>query len=120
MKLVADESVDRQIVDQLRNDGHDVWYVAEEMPSVDDEQVLLTARKQESVLVTADKDFGELVYRLRQANAGVILIRLAGLTPKDKANLTAKAISEHGNEMLQSFSVIGPRTIRIRRHDPTA
>ncbi len=120
MKLVADESVDRQIVYHLRNDGHDVWYVAEEMPSVDDERVLLTARQQAAVLVTADKDFGELVYRLRQATAGVILIRLAGITPEDKANLTAKAINEHGNEMLHSFSVIGRRIIRIRRQDPTA
>jgi predicted nuclease of predicted toxin-antitoxin system len=64
MKLVADESVDRQIVDRLRVDGHQVWYVAEESPSITDEQVLRTARERVSALLTADKDFGELVYRL--------------------------------------------------------
>jgi hypothetical protein len=40
MKFLADESVDRQIVHQLRLDGHEVWYVAEMEPGIPDELVL--------------------------------------------------------------------------------
>jgi predicted nuclease of predicted toxin-antitoxin system len=59
MKFVADESVERQIVDGLKKAGHEVWYVAEQTPSASDDFVLSTAARLRAVLVTADKDFGE-------------------------------------------------------------
>ncbi|HUE24225.1 MAG TPA: DUF5615 family PIN-like protein [Bryobacteraceae bacterium] len=76
MTFVADESVDRQIVERLRLDGHRVAYVAEMSPGIMDETVLTESRVSESVLITADKDFGELVFRQRQASTGVLLMRL--------------------------------------------
>ena len=45
MNFVADESVDRQIVKRLRNDGHSVWYIAEMSPSISDDEVLQLANK---------------------------------------------------------------------------
>ena len=59
MKIVADESIDKQIVDRLRSDGHDVVFIAELDPGIEDEAVLLRSRESNSVLLTADKDFGE-------------------------------------------------------------
>lgn len=64
MILLADESVDRPIVERLRGDGHDTVYVAELSPSITDEQVLQKANSRNALLMTEDKDFGELVYRL--------------------------------------------------------
>jgi predicted nuclease of predicted toxin-antitoxin system len=66
MNLVADEGVDRQIVEQLRHDGHDVLYVAELAPSISDDEVLQKANDWHAPLLTADKDFGELVFRLNR------------------------------------------------------
>jgi predicted nuclease of predicted toxin-antitoxin system len=63
VRFVADESVDKQIVDGLRAGGHSVLFIAESEPSVSDEIVLARSREQDAVLVTADKDFGELVFR---------------------------------------------------------
>ena len=63
MNLVADEGVDRAVVERLRRDGHEVVYVAELSPSVADEEVLQEANARSAVLLTADKDFGELVFR---------------------------------------------------------
>jgi predicted nuclease of predicted toxin-antitoxin system len=74
--FLADESVDRQIVERLRLDGYGVVYVAEMSPGVMDEAVLMESRVSASVLITADKDFGELVFRRRQASTGVPLVRL--------------------------------------------
>ena len=59
MKIVADESIDKQIVDRLRSDGHDVVFIAELDPGIEDEAVLLRSRESTSVLLTADKDFGD-------------------------------------------------------------
>ena len=63
MNLFADESVDGPVVERLRRDSHDVVYVAELAPSITDDDVLREANGRSAVLVTADKDFGELVFR---------------------------------------------------------
>jgi predicted nuclease of predicted toxin-antitoxin system len=104
VKIVADENVDQQIVDRLRAAGHEVLFVAELDPGIDDEAVLLRSRQTNAILLTADKDFGELVFRQRLVHAGVLLIRLAGLTPDVKAALGAAAaehkLSPSGNSPL--------------------
>ena len=115
MNIVADEGVERQIVDGLRNDGHSVWYVAEEAPSVSDEFVLSVAREQNALLMTADTDFGELVYRLGKSTSGVALLRLAGLPSFGKVARVVWAIKTYGIEMKNAFTVISLRSIRIRK-----
>jgi predicted nuclease of predicted toxin-antitoxin system len=115
MMLLADESVDRQIVERLRQDGHDTLYVAELSPSITDDQVLQEANTRNALLLTEDKDFGELVYRLGRVHAGVVLIRLAGLPPSTKAETVAKVFQDHATELAGAFSVISPGAVRIRK-----
>ena len=115
MKIVADESVDKQIVDRLRADGHEVLFVAELDPGIDDETVLLRSRQSSALLLTADKDFGELVFRQRLLHSGVLLIRLAGLTPDRKAELVAAILEPHGQELRTGFAVLSKRALRLRR-----
>lgn len=57
MKFLADESVDYQIVDHLRQNGHEIWYVAEMEPGISDDAVLDEANKKMAILLTSDKDF---------------------------------------------------------------
>ena len=59
MNIVADENVDKEIVDRLRADGHDVLYVAEESAGIGDHTVLDRSLQSGAVLLTADKDFGD-------------------------------------------------------------
>ena len=114
MNLLADESVDGPIVERLRLDGHDVLYVAEMAPGIKDDDVFDAANRRRATLLTADKDFGELVFRLRRLNNGVILIRLAGLAPASKASIVARVVTEHGTELATAFSVVSAGMIRIR------
>ena len=115
MTLVADESVDGPIVQRLRDDGYDVLYVAELSPSVTDDEVLRQANDREALLLTGDKDFGELVFRQRLVYSGVVLLRLAGLSNAGKAEVVAAAFREHEIEFSGAFTVISPGHIRIRR-----
>jgi predicted nuclease of predicted toxin-antitoxin system len=115
MNLLADESVDAAIVARLRADGHAVEYVAEMMPSVSDEVVLARANAIGAILVTGDKDFGEMLFRLHRTSGGVILVRLAGLLPASKARIVAEALSAHRSEMAEAFTVVSAGTVRIRR-----
>lgn len=114
MNLLIDESVDRQVVEKFREDGHNVVYVSDLDPGISDDVVLGTANSMRALLVTADKDFGELVFRRQQVSAGVLLIRLAGLPPQSKAELVAIAVRDHSDELAGAFSVLSPGMIRIR------
>ena len=114
MILVADEGVDREIVAQLRKEGHEVFYIAEMAPSISDSDILELSRRKNSILITSDKDFGELVYRQGQLHTGVLLLRLAGLPNKHKAALIVAVLKEHSPELVHAFSVISPGLFRTR------
>lgn len=62
----------------------------------------------------ADKDFGELVFRLRQVAFGVLLVRLPGLSSAGKADAVSELVREHGHEMERAFTVVSPGLVRIR------
>jgi predicted nuclease of predicted toxin-antitoxin system len=115
VNFVADGSVDGPVVDQFRQDGHVVEYVAEMDPGVDDDEVLTLSNQLGAPLLTVDKDFGELVYRLGRVTHGVILIRLAGLSLSTKAALVARAVRQHEHALVGAFTVISPGAIRIRQ-----
>ncbi|MEH2208390.1 MAG: DUF5615 family PIN-like protein [Nostoc sp.] len=115
MKFLGDENLDWQIVERLRLDGHEVLYVVEMQPGSPDDEVLNLANNESAILLTSDKDFGELVFRLRRIAAGVVLIRLFGLSSNDKAEIIANAINEHTDELLGTFTVISSKSIRIRK-----
>jgi predicted nuclease of predicted toxin-antitoxin system len=114
MNFLADEGVDFPVVQRLRSDGHEVLYVAEMDPGISDEKVLAVANERNTLLLTADKDFGELVYRLHRISAGVLLMRLAGLSPASKAELVSSVVRGHGGQLMYTFTVITPGMVRVR------
>lgn len=115
MNLLADESVDRPIVEQLRLDGYSVISVAELSPNISDNEVLDQANKAEALLVTADKDFGELVFRQGLIHNGVVLLRLSGLTTDGKTKSVSEVFRDHVAELPGAFTVVSPGMVRIRR-----
>jgi predicted nuclease of predicted toxin-antitoxin system len=115
MTFLADEGVDRQIVERLRRDGYEVSYTAEMSLGIADEIVLSESRSSTSVLITADKDFGELVFRQRLTSTGVLLIRLLGPSAAAKASLVSAALRERAWELPGAFAILTPGSIRIRR-----
>ena len=63
------------------------------------------------------KDFGELIFRLKQIHSGVILVRLSGVKPLEKAKIILAAIEEHGAELAGAFTVINKNHIKIRKQE---
>ena len=115
MKCVADENIDFLIVNALRESGHDVWYVAEETAGILDDEVLRKAAHESALLLTADKDFGDLVFRQGRATAGVLLLRLAGVAPDEKVRIVTHALQEYRDELPGAFSVLTRTVLRIRK-----
>jgi predicted nuclease of predicted toxin-antitoxin system len=114
VRLVADENLHGIVVARLRAAGHDVTWITEIEPGMVDEAVLEEARGTNALLLTEDKDFGELVFRQRLISRGVILLRWPGLSPEAKGDVLSQTIARHGAELEGAFTVIAPGTIRIR------
>lgn len=114
MKLLADECCDAGLVEALRRNGHDVAYVLESRPGVSDTEVLQQAHREERLLLTEDKDFGELVYRLRRPVPGIILLRF---DPEERALKLPRllVLLEREPERLEgAFVVLDAEKARIR------
>ena len=115
MKFLADEGVDRSIVDKLRGLKFDVYYVIEEIRSLSDDELLHIAFTENRILITRDKDFGELVFRLHKVHSGVILVRLEGCSTQERADIVCKVITRYFEQLPNCFAVIQPKVVRIRK-----
>ena len=114
MKLLADENIDLSLVARLRENGHHVLAVAEMEPGIPDDVVLDRANAETAMLVTEDKDFGELAFRQALVHHGVILVRLAGLSTAAKTAILIQLLEEQRLELPGSFTVVSPEFVRIR------
>lgn len=114
MNFLADENIETEIVDLLRNSGYEIEYVLEMSPGVGDKEIILQANRSSSILITSDKDFGELVFRQRLIHNGVILIRLHGMPTDKKAEIVLNFLKDYSSKIMNSFSVITKSNIRIR------
>lgn len=115
MRLLADENLNCIIVAHLRDAGHHVISISEDHPAIPDEAVLEMANSSQAILITADKDFGELAFRQNLVHCGVILLRLSGLPTEEKAQIIQIVLETHHDELKNSFTVISPDQLRIRK-----
>ena len=76
MKIVADEGIESKIVAILRENNFQVLYIAELFPSIPDEKVLEIALNEAAILLTKDKDFGELVFKQKLTHKGIDSVKI--------------------------------------------
>jgi predicted nuclease of predicted toxin-antitoxin system len=114
VRLFADECVARSIIEQLRAESFDVVCASDVCPTEDDQRVLVLAYQDGRVLVTADKDFGELVVRLRLPAHGVVNLALGDLTAAARARIATARLQELGDRIVGSLVTIEPGRVRIR------
>ncbi len=94
MKFLANENVPTASVAMLKAAGHDILHVAEVCPGEIDANVLELARRQGRIVVTFDRDYGELVFRLRKPRpTGVIYLRFDPLWPTEAGEILAAVIA---------------------------
>jgi len=87
MTFVADENFPRPAWQVLRNAGWEVFSVAEECPGISDEEIAALCSENQRVLLTFDKDFGELIFRRGlSAGGGVVLFRFIPESPEEVAD----------------------------------
>lgn len=114
MRFLLNENMSRTVIRTLRERGHDVLSAKESLQGLPDEDVLARAQQERRLVVTQDKDFGELAFRARLlADCGVILFRLAGANP-DQDNRRVLEVLESTTEWVGQFAVVTQHQVRIR------
>jgi predicted nuclease of predicted toxin-antitoxin system len=113
MKLLANENFPGEAVEALRQEGHDVAWVRTESPGARDDAVLARAQTEQRILVTFDKDFGELAFRAGlPAACGVILFRISAPSAIHVVQAAVAAL-ESRQDWDGHFSVIEDGKIRM-------
>ena len=114
MRFVVDESTGIAVIEYLRSQDHDVLAVAETMPRAADVDILSRATREGRILVTNDKDFGELVYRRAQAHHGVVLLRLRDETPANRVRVIKTVLELYAGRLEGRVTIATERGVRIR------
>jgi len=114
LRILANENVTRTVIADLREKGHDVLSVKESLRGEKDDRLLAHAQTEKRIVLTHDKDFGELAFRIGlPSECGVILLRLSGSDP-DSDNQRALEAIESRSDWAGHFSVITEERIRVR------
>jgi predicted nuclease of predicted toxin-antitoxin system len=114
MRLLADENIPLLAIELLRRKGHDVLAIAESAPSICDEDVLLLAEDEGRILLTFDKDFGELAYSSKpRPSCGIILFRIP-LRSADYIAMMIVEVLDSRCDWPGHFAVVEPGRIRLR------
>ena len=113
MRLLANENLPAQTIAALQQAGHDVVWMRTEAPGGRDEDVLARAQSEERILITFDKDFGELAFRAHLPSAtGIVLLRISAPTPEAMSLAIVSALSRR-TDWVGHFSVIEDDRVRM-------
>ena len=115
MRFLADESCDFSVVRALRGAGHDVSAISEISPAAEDTEVIKKALNEKRVLLTEDKDFGQLVHAHGEKAYAVIFIRYHARSRKHLAHDIVRLTKLHGRKLAGCFVVVEPGRIRFSR-----
>ena len=114
MHFLVETCVSRFAVDALRDAGHDVLWVPEAGPDPGDEEVLARAVREDRILVTLDKDFGDLVFVKGQAHPAIV--RLVAMPVRRQADALLRLVRSNAPDLqARSLIVIERDRVRIRR-----
>jgi predicted nuclease of predicted toxin-antitoxin system len=114
MKFLADECCDAPLVHALRQDGHDVLYAVESLRGATDDELLSRAFSEQRFLLTEDKDFGELVYRLQRPAHGIILMRFDVAERGLKIPRLRNLLKQDPEQWVGALTVLEANKIRFR------
>jgi predicted nuclease of predicted toxin-antitoxin system len=115
LRFLIDERADARVAAYLRSLGHDVILVAAAYgPALEDAEILSIAVRERRILITFDRDFGELVFAQRQPHSGVLYFRL-GPIDLDVEIARLDHVLTHYADRLDHFLTITPRSVRVRK-----
>jgi len=114
MRILADENLPGKAVQGLRDGGHDVLWIRETSPGITDPEVMRIAVEEQRIIVTFDKDFGELAVTGQDRNPpAIILLRISKPSPAETAETVIRILNSR-RDWIGHLTVIDDNHIRMR------
>jgi predicted nuclease of predicted toxin-antitoxin system len=114
VRWLVDECVDAALAADLRSDGHDATYMSDVAPRASDVEVMDRAHREGGLLLTEDKDFGDLVFRQARPVPGIVLLRIDPARLSIKTVRLRAAIERFGDALFGRYTVIDESRFRSR------
>ena len=115
LKFLIDVGVGKHVEKYLCEQGHDVVSISSIDPSMSDEHIIRLAVQEGRIVITMDKDFGELVYRFARSHCGVMLLRLEDAAGREKTLVVTYILEHYADQLQNHFCVFQRGKLRIRK-----
>ena len=115
MNFLIDVCIGYAVETEVRKlSGYDFACVRDKNPRMEDADIVDWANREERIIVTADKDFGELVFKHKLSHHGVLLLRIDENTTQEKIKIITRVIIGHNEKLENHFSVYQNNLLRVR------
>ncbi len=115
LKFLVDNSTGKKLANALKDEKYDVIYAGDILPDAEDKDILERSEKDNRILITNDKDFGEIIFRYGKPSSGVILLRLKIDFPQYRAKILMALIKRLGPKLKKKFIVVSEDKFRIKK-----
>jgi len=113
LEFLADVNVERGMIQSLREYGYDTIWIAELNPEMTDEDILKLARDDKRILITNDKDFGELIFYQKLLSRGIILFRTKNLNSQEKIRILKNLLIKYDDKIPGHYVIVSPKKYRF-------
>jgi predicted nuclease of predicted toxin-antitoxin system len=113
VRFLVDECTGPGVAQWLGSQGHDVFSAYHQSPSAFDEELLQRAVAENRILITNDKDFGEMIHRENRPHCGVVLLRLHNDRTRFKIDALDGLLAAHADQLSSAFGVVTDSQIRF-------
>ncbi len=115
LRLLVDVGVGKKVERWLQEHGCDVKSIRNINPWMSDKEILKIAVSEKRLVITMDKDFGELIYNSGLPHRGVLLLRLEDAASDKKVEIVSKIMEKYSDRLMDVFAVFKNGKLRIRR-----
>lgn len=113
MRFLVDECAGPRVAEWLREHGHEVFSVYGDSSGISDDEVLTKATEENRILITTDKDFGEMIFRERRKHRGVIFLRLADERSANKIAVLSHLLENFSDRLAEQFVTVTETKVRF-------
>lgn len=114
MKFIVDESTGKAVAEFL-NKKYDTVYVGKDHKGIEDREIMDKADGEERIIVTNDKDFGELAVKEGKESEGILILRLEIETPENKIKTVENILKEHRDKLENNLVIAKEDQIKTRK-----
>jgi predicted nuclease of predicted toxin-antitoxin system len=115
LKFLVDVGVGRTVEEFLLEKGYDTKAVRSLDQGMPDQEIIRLATSERRMVITMDKDFGELVYHSGMDHCGILLLRLEDATGVEKRRVISRILAKYSDKMENNFCVYQNNKFRIRK-----